>query len=53
MPAGRGQIIWDVAVEEVTNRTDSTHVAKQATILITGAKKLWKIFTIATVFESR
>lgn len=42
MPAGRGQIIWDVAVEEVTNRTDSTHVAKQATILITGAKNCGK-----------
>lgn len=42
MPARPGQILWDVAIEEVTSRTDSTRVSKESTILIIGAKNCGK-----------
>ncbi|CAI9740873.1 Hypothetical predicted protein [Octopus vulgaris] len=42
MPAGPGQIIWDVAIELADQKTVGPQVEKESTILITGAKECGK-----------
>ncbi|GAB1610143.1 Hypothetical predicted protein [Argonauta hians] len=42
MPAGPGQIIWDVAIEQSDAKTVNSMTEKESTILITGAKECGK-----------